>query len=98
MAEVPNVPIRFQPNRISTGLTHRRLGELFRLMQHDIEQLELARHRVVRPIEMFIRVLNVQQPNLKVKDFELKCAAMARNDVVEYIRENVYEPFPIDIN
>ena len=47
---------------------------------------------------MLIRVLTVQQPDLKVKDFELKCAAMTRNDVIEYIHENVYDPFPIDIN
>ena len=48
--------------------------------------------------DMLICVSNVQQPELKVKDFELKCAAMTRNDVVEYIHENVYDPFTIDIN
>ena len=75
----------------STGNDYKKLARLFGLSRDDIEQLALSHLRGQRPTEQLIRCLNMQYPELTVKDFERKCNQMGRVDVVNYIRKNIYK-------
>lgn len=91
--EVPYFHLYELSDRLDHGLNadYRKLASMFNLSQDDINQLNLAPLRGQRPTEQLIRTLNMRNPSLRVKDFELKCAEMKRNDVVKYIQEKIYK-------
>ena len=75
----------------ASGNDYKKLASLFGLPRDEISQLELSILRGQRPTAQLIECLNMQYPELTVKDFERKCNQMGRVDVVNYIRKNMYK-------
>ena len=74
-----------------TGNNYKKLAKMCSVSRDGIEQLSLARFRGERPTEQLIQLLNMEYPEMTLKEFMSKCQDIDRLDVVAYIREHIFK-------